>query len=48
MNRDDFKILKDDFIFFDNCATTLKPNIVVDETVKYYTHELDDSLNLYY
>ena len=37
MNRDDFKILKDDFIFFDNCATTLKPNIVVDETVKYYT-----------
>ena len=37
MNRDDFKILKNDFIFFDNCATTLKPNIVVDETVKYYT-----------
>ena len=37
MNRDDFKILEDDFIFFDNCATTLKPNIVVDETVKYYT-----------
>lgn len=37
MNRDDFKILKKDFIFFDNCATTLKPNIVVDETVKYYT-----------
>ncbi len=37
MNRDDFKILKEDFIFFDNCATTLKPNIVVDETVKYYT-----------
>ena len=37
MNRDDFKILKNDFIFFDNCATTLKPNIVVDETIKYYT-----------
>lgn len=37
MNRDDFKILKEDFICFDNCATTLKPNIVVDETVKYYT-----------
>ena len=37
MNRDDFKILKKDFIFLDNCATTLKPNIVVDETVKYYT-----------
>ena len=37
MNRDDFKILNDNFIFFDNCATTLKPNIVVDETVKYYT-----------
>lgn len=37
MNRDDFKILNDKFIFFDNCATSLKPNIVVDETVKYYT-----------
>ena len=37
MNRDDFKILNDNFIFFDNCATTLKPNTVVDETVKYYT-----------
>ena len=37
MNRDDFKILNDNFIFFDNCATTLKPNIVVEETVKYYT-----------
>ena len=37
MNRDDFKILNDNFIFFDNCATTLKPNTVVDETIKYYT-----------
>ena len=37
MNRDDFKILNDNFIFFDNCATTLKPNTVVEETVKYYT-----------
>ena len=37
MNRDDFKILSNDLIFFDNCATTLKPDVVVDETVKYYT-----------
>lgn len=37
MNRNDFKILNDNFIFFDNCATTLKPNVVVDETIKYYT-----------
>ena len=37
MNRDDFKILSNNLIFFDNCATTLKPNTVVDETVKYYT-----------
>lgn len=28
MNRDDFKILKKDVIYFDNGATTLKPKVV--------------------
>ena len=30
MNRDDFKILKKDVIYFDNGATTLKPKVVRD------------------
>ncbi len=37
MNRDDFKILDGELIYFDNCATTLKPNSVVDGIVEYYT-----------
>ena len=38
MNREDFPMLKDnDLIYFDNGATTLKPNIVVDSVVEYYT-----------
>ncbi len=37
MNRDDFPILKDDLIYFDNGATTLKPRRVVDKIVEYYT-----------
>ena len=37
MNRDDFPILKDGVIYFDNGATTLKPNCVVNEMVNYYT-----------
>lgn len=36
MNRDDFNILKNNIIYFDNGATTLKPNIVRDSIVKYY------------
>lgn len=37
MNRDEFPILKDGVIYFDNGATTLKPNCVVNEMVNYYT-----------
>lgn len=36
MNRDDFKILKNNIIYFDNGATTLKPNKVRDAIIKYY------------
>ena len=36
MNRDDFKILKNNIIYFDNGATTLKPNAVRDSILKYY------------
>lgn len=38
MNRDDFSMLKDNnLIYFDNGATTLKPNCVVEAIVDYYT-----------
>ncbi len=37
MNRDDFRFLDNDIIYFDNGATTLKPDAVVRETVNYYT-----------
>jgi len=38
MNREDFKMLQDNnLIYFDNGATTLKPNCVVDSIVDYYT-----------
>lgn len=38
MNRDDFSMLKDnELIYFDNGATTLKPNCVVEAVVDYYT-----------
>ena len=36
MNREDFAILKKNLIYFDNGATTLKPNCVKDAIVKYY------------
>ncbi len=36
MNREDFSILKNNIIYFDNGATTLKPDIVRDSIVKYY------------
>lgn len=37
MNRDDFTILKDsNIVYFDNGATTLKPDIVRDSIVDYY------------
>ncbi len=37
MNREDFPILNQDLIYFDNGATTLKPKCVVDKIVDYYT-----------
>ena len=36
MNREDFPMLKDDIVFFDNGATTLKPKCVVEAMNKYY------------
>ncbi len=37
MNRDDFAMLDNQIIYFDNGATTLKPKCVVDEVINYYT-----------
>ena len=37
MNREDFPILENDLIYFDNGATTLKPKCVVEKMVDYYT-----------
>ena len=37
MHREDFPILKNDLIYFDNGATSLKPQRVVDAIVDYYT-----------
>ena len=38
MNRDDFKMLQDNnLIYFDNGATTLKPNCVIESITDYYT-----------
>ena len=36
MNREDFSMLRDGIVYFDNGATTLKPKCVVDEMNKYY------------
>ncbi len=37
MNREDFEIFKDGLIYLDNAATTMKPNVVVNSVVDYYT-----------
>ena len=38
MNRDDFPILNNSsIVYFDNGATTLKPKVVIDTTIDYYT-----------
>ena len=37
MNREDFAILNENFIYFDNSATTFKPKCVVDKIDEYYT-----------
>ncbi len=36
MNRDDFPMLKKDLIYFDNAATSFKPEIVINEEANYY------------
>lgn len=37
MNRNDFEMLNNDIIYFDNGATTFKPKCVVDAVIDYYT-----------
>ena len=36
MNREDFPMLKQDIIYFDNGATSLKPQAVIDKMTEYY------------
>lgn len=36
MNREDFPMLKNNIIYFDNGATTFKPQSVIDKTTSYY------------
>ena len=38
MNREDFPMLRNDIIYFDNGATTLKPFSVIDKQVDYYSN----------
>lgn len=38
MNRENFPLLQKDIIYFDNGATTLKPQCVIDKIVDYYTN----------
>lgn len=36
MNREDFPMLNEDIIYFDNGATTFKPQVVIDKIKEYY------------
>lgn len=38
MNREDFPLLKEEIIYFDNGATSLKPKCVIDKMADYYTN----------
>ena len=38
MNREDFPMLNNNYIYFDNGATTFKPQKVIDKVVDYYTN----------
>ena len=38
MNREDFPLLKEEIVYFDNGATSLKPKCVIDKMVDYYTN----------
>ena len=37
MNREDFPMLNNNVIYFDNGATTFKPQSVIDKIIEYYT-----------
>ena len=37
MHREDFPMISDDLIYFDNGATTFKPNVVLNKMNEYYT-----------
>ena len=37
MNREDFPMLNEDTIYFDNAATTYKPISVIEKMNEYYT-----------
>ena len=36
MNREDFPMLNQDIVYFDNGATTLKPKVVIEKMMEYY------------
>ncbi len=38
MNRDDFPMLKEKYIYFNNASTTFKPNVVLENTKTFYTN----------
>ncbi len=38
MHREDFPILNQDLIYFDNGATTMKPQVVIDSVIDYYSN----------
>ena len=37
MNREDFRVFDSGLVYFDNGATTMKPNCVVEKITDYYT-----------
>lgn len=43
MNREDFNILSNDIIYFDNAATTFKPKCVIDKINDYYNNYCSNS-----
>ncbi len=43
MNREDFPMLKNNIIYFDNAATSLKPKCVIDSITKYYNEYCSNS-----
>jgi len=36
MNREDFPMIKQNYIYFNNAATTYKPQVVIDQLIDYY------------